>query len=44
MYSGDTTQNHDLCISHIGCDRTHITASDSGAACRCQARQHAIVG
>lgn len=29
-YSGDTTQNHDLRISHIGYDRTHTTATDSG--------------
>ena len=29
-YSGDTTQDHDLRISHIGYDRTHTTATDSG--------------
>jgi len=30
VYSGDTTQDHDLRISHIGYDRTHTTATDSG--------------
>ena len=29
-YSGDTSQDHDLRISHIGYDRTHTTATDSG--------------
>jgi hypothetical protein len=29
-YSGDTAQDHDLRISHIGYDRTHTTATDSG--------------
>src|SRR5579871_746495 len=29
-YSGDTSRTHDLCISHIGYDRTHTTATDSG--------------
>jgi hypothetical protein len=29
-YSGDTGQDHDLRISHIGYDRTHTTATDSG--------------
>ena len=29
-YSGDTTQEHDLRISHIGYDRAHTTATDSG--------------
>lgn len=28
-YSGDTSQTHDLRISHIGYDRTHTTATDS---------------
>ncbi len=31
VYSGDTAQDHDLRISHIGYDRTHTTATDSGA-------------
>ena len=30
VYSGDTTQTHDLRISHIGYDRTHTSATDSG--------------
>jgi glycine/betaine/sarcosine/D-proline reductase family selenoprotein B len=30
VYSGDTTQDHDLRISHIGYDRAHTTATDSG--------------
>ncbi|WP_428485379.1 glycine/sarcosine/betaine reductase selenoprotein B family protein [Rhodopila sp.] len=30
VYSGDTAQDHDLRISHIGYDRTHTTATDSG--------------
>jgi hypothetical protein len=30
VYSGDTGQDHDLRISHIGYDRTHTTATDSG--------------
>jgi glycine/betaine/sarcosine/D-proline reductase family selenoprotein B len=29
VYSGDTAQEHDLRISHIGYDRTHTTATDS---------------
>jgi len=29
VYSGDTAQDHDLRISHIGYDRTHTTATDS---------------
>jgi hypothetical protein len=29
-YSGDTARDHDLRISHIGYDRTHTTATDSG--------------
>nr|WP_294567271.1 glycine/sarcosine/betaine reductase selenoprotein B family protein [uncultured Rhodopila sp.] len=29
VYSGDTTAEHDLRISHIGYDRTHTTATDS---------------
>ena len=29
VYSGDTAQDHDLRISHIGYDRTHTTAEDS---------------
>jgi hypothetical protein len=29
-YSGDTAQDHDLRISHIGYDRAHTTATDSG--------------
>ena len=28
--TGDTAQDHDLRISHIGYDRTHTTATDSG--------------
>ena len=30
VYSGDTSQAHDLRISHIGYDRVHTTATDSG--------------
>ena len=30
VYSGDTSEPHDLRISHIGYDRTHTTAEDSG--------------
>jgi glycine/betaine/sarcosine/D-proline reductase family selenoprotein B len=30
VYSGDTSETHDLRISHIGYDRTHTTATDSG--------------
>jgi hypothetical protein len=30
VYSGDTSRMHDLRISHIGYDRTHTTAEDSG--------------
>ena len=30
VYSGDTSVDHDLRISHIGYDRTHTTATDSG--------------
>ena len=30
VYSGDTAVDHDLRISHIGYDRTHTTATDSG--------------
>src|ERR1700693_3693853 len=29
VYSGDSTDDHDLRISHIGYDRTHTTAADS---------------
>ncbi len=29
VYSGDTSVDHDLRISHIGYDRTHTTATDS---------------
>jgi hypothetical protein len=29
VYSGDTSKDHDLRISHIGYDRIHTTASDS---------------
>jgi glycine/betaine/sarcosine/D-proline reductase family selenoprotein B len=29
-YSGNTSQDHDLRISHIGYDRVHTTAEDSG--------------
>jgi hypothetical protein len=29
-YSGDTSEEHDPRISHIGYDRTHTTATDSG--------------
>ncbi len=31
VYSGDSTQHHDLRISHIAIDRQHTTAEDSGA-------------
>ena len=30
VYSGDTARDHDLRISHIGYDRTHTSATDSG--------------
>ena len=30
VYSGDTSVDHDLRISHIGYDRVHTTATDSG--------------
>jgi hypothetical protein len=30
VYSGDTAQDHDLRISHIGIDRKHTTAEDPG--------------
>ena len=30
VYSGDTSLDHDLRISHIGYDRIHTTATDSG--------------
>jgi glycine/betaine/sarcosine/D-proline reductase family selenoprotein B len=30
VYSGDTARDHDLRISHIGYDRAHTTATDSG--------------
>jgi glycine/betaine/sarcosine/D-proline reductase family selenoprotein B len=30
VYSGDTSKSHDLRISHIGYDRTHTSAEDSG--------------
>jgi hypothetical protein len=30
VYSGDTAQDHDVRISHIGYDRAHTTATDSG--------------
>src|SRR6201996_9653000 len=30
-YSGDTAQDHDLRISHIGYDRKHTTATDSNS-------------
>ena len=30
VYSGDTSVEHDLRISHIGYDRNHTTATDSG--------------
>src|ERR1700722_2563577 len=31
VYSGDTAEDHDLRISHIGYDRTHTTATDSNS-------------
>src|SRR5215472_5400300 len=30
VYSGETTNDHDLRISHVGIDRKHTTAEDSG--------------
>jgi len=30
VYSGDTAQNHDLRISHVGIDRKHTSMADSG--------------
>ena len=31
VYSGDTAQDHDLRIAHVGYDRTHTTAEDSNS-------------
>jgi hypothetical protein len=31
VYSGDTGQDHDLRISHVGIDRKHTTAEDQGS-------------
>jgi glycine/betaine/sarcosine/D-proline reductase family selenoprotein B len=31
VYSGDTDQDHDLRISHVGIDRKHTTAEDAGS-------------
>jgi D-proline reductase (dithiol) PrdB len=31
VYSGDTTQDHDLRISHVAIDRQHTTAEDPGS-------------
>jgi D-proline reductase (dithiol) PrdB len=31
VYSGDTSQDHDLRISHVGIDRKHTTAEDPGS-------------
>jgi D-proline reductase (dithiol) PrdB len=31
VYSGDTSQDHDLRISHVGIDRKHTTAEDAGS-------------
>ena len=31
VYSGDTSQDHDLRISHVAIDRKHTTAEDAGA-------------
>ena len=31
VYSGDAAKDHDLRISHVGIDRTHTTAEDSGS-------------
>lgn len=31
VYSGDTSRDHDLRISHVAIDRKHTTAEDSGA-------------
>src|SRR5215470_15822455 len=30
VYSGDTARDHDVRISHVGIDRKHTTAEDSG--------------
>lgn len=30
VYSGDSAQDHDLRVSHIGIDRNHTTAEDAG--------------
>src|SRR4030095_6037374 len=30
VYSGDTSRDHDVRISHVGIDRKHTTAEDSG--------------
>src|SRR5829696_165114 len=47
VYSGDTTKDHDLRISHIAIDRKHTTAEDSGtyfplAELRCRAASGVI--
>ena len=38
VYSGDTSVDHDVRISHIGYDRLHTTAEDSNTWPRCGAR------
>src|SRR6516164_8847227 len=44
VYSGDTSQTHDLRISHIGYDRTHTTAEDSGTWFPLPALLRAVAG
>src|SRR3546814_16511025 len=41
VYSGDTSQEHDLRISHIGYDRLHNKADESRAWFPLQALRHA---
>jgi len=43
-YSGDTARDHDLRISHIGYDRTHTTATDSGTWNPLPALRRAVAG
>jgi hypothetical protein len=31
VYSGDTTREHDLCVSHLAIDRKHTTAEDAAS-------------
>jgi len=44
VYSGDTAQQHDLRISHIGYDRLHTTAEDSRSWFPLEALRRAAAG